>query len=186
MKYLNIFMAFFRAGMLGFGGGLSAIPIMHREVVTKYQWMDEEEFADVLALGNTLPGPINTKLSGYIGWRLGGFWGMVIGISATILPTGLMMILLLTTLNAYKDKEWVQGMAQGVIPVAAVMIGVLAWDFVVKSKQSMGWMLTIILLVVSVLVMQVFGIHPAILILILICSALLYRDKKQVRKVDES
>ncbi len=186
VKYLNIFMAFFRAGMLGFGGGLSAIPIMHREVVTKYKWMDEEEFADVLALGNTLPGPINTKLSGYIGWRLGGFWGMVIGISATILPTALLMILLLTTLNAYKDKEWVQGMAQGVIPVAAVMIGVLAWDFVIKSKQSMGWMLTIILLVVSVLVMQVFGIHPAILILILICSALLYRDKKQVRKVDES
>jgi len=182
----SIFMAFFRAGMLGFGGGLSAIPIMHREVVTLKNWMDEEEFADVLALANTLPGPINTKLSGYIGWRLGGFWGMISGVSATIFPTGLMMILLLTVLNAYKDKPWVQGMAQGVIPIAGVMIGVLAWDFVIKSKKSMGWPLTCVLIAFSIVVMQVLNIHPAILIAILIVTALALPGKKPEKQVDKS
>lgn len=181
----EIFMVFFRAGMLGFGGGLSAIPLMHREVVTAKSWMDDEEFGDILALANTLPGPINTKLSGYIGWRLKGFWGMVVGISATIFPTAILMILLLTVLNAFKDKPWVQGMAQGVIPVAGVMIGVLAWDFVWKSKKSMGWTRSIVLIVFSVIIMLILGIHPAILILMLILGALLSPSKKREEQVDK-
>jgi len=181
----EIFMVFFRAGMLGFGGGLSAIPLMHREVVSGKSWMDDEEFGDVLALANTLPGPINTKLSGYIGWRLKGFWGMMTGIIATAIPTAILMILLLTVLNAFKDKPWVQGMAKGVIPVAGVMIGVLAWNFVWKSKKSMGWIRAGVLLTFSVIILLMLGIHPAILILMLILGALLSPSKKREEQVDK-
>lgn len=63
-KQLDIFIAFFRSGILGFGGGPSAIPLVHKEVVGTYQWMSDEEFADVLSIGNTLPGPIATKWPG--------------------------------------------------------------------------------------------------------------------------
>src|SRR5699024_159914 len=77
LRQRDIFMAFFRAGMLGYGGGLSAIPLMHKEVVVTYRWMDDDEFSDILALANTLPGPINTKLSGYIGYRLAGMKGLL-------------------------------------------------------------------------------------------------------------
>ncbi|GGN62557.1 MULTISPECIES: chromate transporter [Oceanobacillus] len=176
-------MAFFRAGMLGYGGGLSAIPLMQREVVTKFEWMTDEEFADVLALANTLPGPINTKIAGYIGWKIDRWRGMLNALLATILPTLVLMILLLTVLNTYKDRPWVQGMAKGVIPVAGVMIGVLAWDFLRLSKKLMGWLPTVMLTIISLVVMQMLGIHPAILILILIISALLSREKKE-RRVD--
>lgn len=182
MKQKDIFMAFFRAGMLGYGGGLSAVPLMQREVVHIHKWMDDEEFADVLALANTLPGPINTKLAGYIGWRLDRWRGMFNALIATVVPTLLLMILLLTVLNAYKDKPWVQGMAKGVIPVAGVMIGVLAWDFIELSKRLMGWTPTIFLTVMSVIILQLIGIHPAFLILALMAAALLSRDKKKKKK----
>src|SRR5690625_509559 len=179
-------MAFFKASMLGYGGGLSAIPLMQREVVTTFKWMTDEEFADVLALANTLPGPINTKLAGSIGWRLDRWRGMLNALIATILPTLILMILLLTVLNAYKDRPWVQGMAKGVIPVAGVMIGVLAWDFINLSKRLMGWVPTIVLTIISVIVLQLLGIHPAFLILILFISALFSRDnKKRKRRVGE-
>ncbi|PWF46752.1 chromate transporter, partial [[Kluyvera] intestini] len=52
----DLLIAFFRAGMLGYGGGLSAIPLMQREVVERYKWMDDDEFSNILALANTLPG----------------------------------------------------------------------------------------------------------------------------------
>ena len=44
MKQLNIFIAFFRSGMLGFGGGPSSIPLVHKEVVGTYKWMDDQQF----------------------------------------------------------------------------------------------------------------------------------------------
>jgi len=171
--------------MLGYGGGLSAIPLMQREVVLIYKWMDDEEFSDVLALANTLPGPINTKLSGYIGYKIGGSVGLIIALIATVLPTALLMILLLTTLNAYKDKEWVQGMSMGVLPIAGVMIGILARNFIFLSKKLMGWKPTIILTIISVLAMEALGLHPAILILILIVAALFSKEKDEFTDSNE-
>lgn len=184
-SYSKIFSAFFKAGMLGFGGGLSAIPLMHREVVTNYKWLDEDEFADMLALANTLPGPINTKLSGYIGWQLRGFWGMMVGIAATIFPTAILMILLFTVLNAYKDMSWVQGMSQAAIPIAGVMIGVMTWGFVVNSKKSLGWLKTILFIAIGVIVMQVLNIHPAILIVLIIAAALILPGEKKAERGQE-
>lgn len=162
--------------MLGYGGGLSAIPLMQHEVVDNYKWMDDEEFADVLALANTLPGPINTKLAGYIGWRIGGWAGMMNAIIAASIPTAILMVLLLTVLNTYKDHAWVQGMSKGVIPVAGVMIGTLAWGLIRLSDKLMGWVPTLILSLISIVVMQVLNIHPAILILGIFVVIFLQRD----------
>lgn len=186
MTHRYIFIAFFRAGMLGYGGGLSAIPVMHREVVTVYRWMEAEEFADIIALANTLPGPVNTKVSGYVGWRVAGFWGMMNAIVASVLPTALLMVLIMTTLHSFKDSAFVQGMTKGVLPVAGVMIGVLAWDFVRLSKKTMGWLITLLFLAVSIVVMEVLHIHPALLIAGFIGAAFVVPTKKKEKqkKVD--
>lgn len=186
MKQWHLFLAFFRVGMLGFGGGPSSIPLVHKEVVEKYKWMNDDDFSDVLALGNALPGPIATKMAGYIGFRVGGYLGMFNAVFATIIPTIVLMVLLLTVLNTYKDKNWVQGMASAVVPVVGVMLGVLTWGFVKKSQNSMGWKITIILLAVSVLFLSVLGVHPAIVIGALLGFALLSRNPGQEKQVKAS
>ncbi|MBO0992204.1 chromate transporter [Bacillus sp. SD088] len=179
MKHVHIFIAFFRSGILGFGGGPSAIPLVQHEVVRVYKWMDDDEFGDVLALANALPGPINTKMAGYIGWRVGGWLGMINAIFATVVPTVALMIIFLSLLSVYKDKPWVTGMSQAVLPVAGVLMGILTWEFIKKSNQSLGWISTLLLIVGSFIVMQLLGIHPAIVIALLLIVALSARNKKK-------
>lgn len=182
MKQGEIFLAFFRVGILGYGGGPSSIPLVHKEVVDKYKWMDSDEFGDILALGNALPGPIATKMAGYIGYRVGGVFGMVNALAATIIPTLILMILLLTGLNSYKDEPWVRGMAEAVVPVVAVMLAVLTWDFIKKSAASkLGWGWTFFALAGSFLLLQIIGVHPAILIFVLLAAALLKKDPSAQR-----
>lgn len=177
MKLADIFLAFFRVGILGYGGGPSSIPLVHKEVVERYKWMNSDEFSDVLALGNALPGPINTKMSGYIGYRVGGVLGMITALFATIVPSVILMILLLTVLNAFKDKPWVSGMSKAVVPVVAVLLGKLTWDFVKKSmKSDLGLLWTIVFVIGSLLLLEVLNLHPAILILVLLIGALLKKD----------
>lgn len=183
MKHIQIFLAFFRVGILGYGGGPSSIPLVHKEVVDKYKWLDTDEFGDILALGNALPGPIATKMAGYIGYRVGGILGMLNALFATMVPTILLMILLLTVLNAYKDQPWVHGMATAVVPVVAVMLAVLTWDFAKKSSQSqLGWKWTFIFIVISAILLQVLSIHPAIIILFLLVAALVKKDSSQAKE----
>ncbi|UOE57972.1 chromate transporter [Bacillus sp. CMF12] len=180
MKQADIFMAFFRVGILGYGGGPSSIPLVHKEVVDKYKWMDTDEFGDVLALGNALPGPIATKMAGYIGYRVGGILGMVNALVATMVPTIVIMIILLTALNTFKDQPWVTGMTQAVIPVVAVMLATLTWDFVKKStKSSLGWGWTLLFVAASLVLLEFVNIHPAIIIFVLLAAALLKKDKSE-------
>ncbi|WP_394580805.1 chromate transporter [Cytobacillus firmus] len=178
MKQLDIFMAFFRVGILGYGGGPSSIPLVHKEVVDKFKWMDTDEFGDVLALGNALPGPIATKMAGYIGYRVGGILGMITALAATMVPTIVLMIILLTALNTFKDQPWVAGMTKAVVPVVAVMLATLTWDFVKKSsKSSLGWGWTLLFVAVSLVLLEFVNIHPAIIIFVLLTAALLKKDK---------
>ncbi|BDH60230.1 putative transporter YwrA [Lysinibacillus sp. PLM2] len=178
-KQKEIFIAFFRSGMLGFGGGPSTIPLVHKEVVETYKMMTDEEFSDVLSIGNTLPGPIATKMAGYIGYRVGGWLGLVNAMIATVLPTVLLMILLLASLNQIRDFDFVKGMTNGVVPIVAVMLGVLTWDFLKKSKKSLGWVKGTVILVASAVSMILFHIHPGIVIGVLLLLALFLPIKKE-------
>ncbi len=179
MKQWHLFLAFFRVGIFGFGGGPSSIPLVEKEVVGKYNWMNKDEFSDILAIGNTLPGPIATKMAGYIGYRVGGYIGMINAIVASVVPTVILMIVFLTSLVAYKDHAWVHGMTRAILPVVGVMMAVLAWEFFVMSKKGLGWKWSIPLLLGSFILLSVVGIHPGILIAILLFYALLKRDKKE-------
>ena len=175
----NLFAAFCRVGLLGFGGGPSAIPLFHQEVVRKYGWMDEDEFGDTLALANTMPGPIATKLAGYIGYKVGGKIGCINALIASVIPTSLMMVLLIGILQKYKDIPWVQNMSAAVVPVVAVMLGVLSWDFIKKSGDTLGWKRAVGMLVAAGILMEALHIHPAILILAIIVFIFLPNLKKR-------
>lgn len=167
--------------MLGFGGGPSSIPLVHQEVVKKYEWMTDDEFGDTLALANTLPGPIATKMAGYVGYRVAGVWGLLNALLASVIPTVVLMIAFLGLLQTYKDIPWVQHMSASVMPVVAVMLAVLTWDFIKKSGETLGWMRAIMLLALSAILIEALHIHPAIVILgciLAVFSPLLKRRKK--------
>ncbi|TKD70843.1 chromate transporter [Pseudalkalibacillus hwajinpoensis] len=194
MQQWHLFLAFLRVGMLGYGGGPSSIPLVHKEVVEKYKWLNDDEFADILALGNSLPGPIATKMAGYIGHRVAGVTGMFNAVLATIVPTIGIMIFLLTFLSTFREKAWVQGMTQAVVPVVGVMLAVLTYDFFRKAQGNLGWLLTITLTVASYALIELAGVHPGIVIACLLLYALLKPtsgkqrddDGKQVKEEQSS
>src|SRR5690625_6899920 len=108
MIYWQIFMANFVANILGYGGGPATIPLLEYEVVNRYGWFTVSEFSEMVALGNGLPGPIATKLAAFIGYEQGGILGAVIGLIASIAPSMILMIALLSILLRFKNSPQVQ------------------------------------------------------------------------------
>ncbi|CEA02998.1 Chromate transporter [Jeotgalicoccus saudimassiliensis] len=130
--------------------------------------MDDEEFSNVLALGNSLPGPIATKMAGYIGYKVGGFIGLIVALFATIMPTVIIMIFLIGTLSNFRDSTYVQGMTAAITPVITVMMFILTYQFLFSSKKNLGEIKTLILLSLSFIAYIILDIHPAIIILVII------------------
>ncbi|MBR9769902.1 chromate transporter [Halomonas litopenaei] len=173
----SLFAAFFRIGIFGFGGGPSMIPLVHQEVVKRHAWMDDDAFADVLAIGNTLPGPIATKMAGYIGYRVGGVFGAINAVVAVIVPVIFAMIALLGLYSRYGDQRWVQGMGLGVVPVVMVMMAQLTFDFFQKSRAGLGVVATLIMGVAAGGLIYGLGVHPGLIIGAILIAALLRPEK---------
>lgn len=185
-KQWDIFIAFFRVGMLGFGGGPASIPLMRKEAVEKYKWMDEDEFIDMLSISNTLPGPIATKLAGYIGYRVSGWIGMLNALIASVIPTVLLIIVLLRTLSEVREFDWVKGMTAAVVAVVGMMMAVLTWQFLYKAGKGLGWLTASIMLAVIFIVLNILHIHPGIVIGILLIIAFALPVKKKEEEGERS
>ncbi|MCM3081550.1 chromate transporter [Brevibacillus invocatus] len=165
MIYWQLFLAFFRIGIFGFGGGPTMVPLFHTECVKKYKWVTEDDFADNLALGNALPGPIATKLAAYIGYRVKGWKGALVANIAVVLPVVVLMIALLGVIYQYKDAPGVYGMIQAIGPVIAVMTGVMTWEFLQKGWQGASSKTGIsIALALSIVALVLLDLHPGIVV----------------------
>src|SRR5690606_7351547 len=127
-EWLELLYGFFVANVLGYGGGPASIPLLHREIVTNYDWLNNAEFANMLALGNALPGPIATKIAAYVEYDVSGWFGAFIAIFATVFPSAAALIILLYFMMHYRQSTVVKGMTLLVQPVIAILMLVLSWD----------------------------------------------------------
>jgi chromate transporter len=188
MEYWKLFLGFFRIGLLGYGGGPTMIPLVHVEAVKKYGWMTDEEFADILAMGNALPGPIATKMASYIGYKVKGIGGALIAVIAMVIPALIAMILFLSLINQLKNSGIVSGMTHGIQPVIGVMMAVMAFDFFKKSWTSRKSK-TVILTIISLIALVLLNLNPGLLIGIALAYAFMqstYLFRKQKKKKHET
>ncbi|WP_318153631.1 chromate transporter [Paenibacillus vietnamensis] len=165
-KYLQLAWAMMKTGIIGYGGGPSVIPLIRYEAVTNYKWMEDEEFGEILALSNALPGPIATKIAAYLGYREKGMLGAVVSVLAHILPSGIAMILLLSFVQFLSGAAFIQGMIGAVIPVISVMLGMMAYEFGERAVKGLGIYAGIAFFALAFGLLQGIRLHPAIVILL--------------------
>lgn len=170
MIYWQIFLAFFIPGILGYGGGPASIPLVEHEVVDRYGWMTSGEFSEMIAIANTLPGPIATKMAGFIGFMEGGYLGGIIALFATVAPSLILMIILLGIIMKYKNSPKVKRLTNYVRPTIAALLVVLTYEFFVDSLNSIGGFHTFGIALISFILLEKVKMHPAYVIL----AAILY------------
>ena len=164
----DVFFAMARVGIFGYGGGPAAIPLVQKEAVGA-GWMTNEEFADVLAMGNALPGPIATKMSGFIGYKvllassqntIIGLIGAVSGVVGMVLPSLVLMLILAIGFMQFKDYPQVKAALKAVRPVIVGLLAYTAWT-VVPTPLRLD---AVVIALVAFLALVFFDIHPILLI----------------------
>ncbi|WP_116474760.1 chromate transporter [Zobellella maritima] len=167
MIYWDLFCAFFVPNIIGYGGGPAIIPLIESEVVGHYGWMNSQEFAETLALGNALPSPIATKMAGYVGYEVAGITGAMVAVFATVVPSLLLMLGSLGVLYRYRNSFRVKRMSQWVRPVIALMMAWLTMGFFTEGIENSGPIHMLVIAAFSGIALIRFKIHPA---LVVFCS----------------
>src|SRR5512143_3965469 len=98
----DLFVLFTRVALFSWGGGPASLALMQREVI-QAGWTDSAEFADAVALGNALPGPIAPQVSAYVGQKVAGTSGAIAAAACTVLPTTVLMLVMVIAFFGLKD-----------------------------------------------------------------------------------
>jgi chromate transporter len=136
----DLFIVFSRVALFSWGGGPASMGLMQRETVAA-GWVTPAEFADALAVGNALPGPIAPQVSAFVGYKLAKLPGAIAGVTGTVLPTTLLMLVMIVFFFGIKDSPNVVAMLKAVRPV---IVGLLMWTvyimaYSVFSVSNLGW-----------------------------------------------
>jgi chromate transporter len=134
MLLWDIFLLFTRVALFSWGGGPASLALMQREV-TAAGWVTSAEFADAVALGNALPGPIAPQVSAYVGYKLAGTPGAVAAAGGTVLPTTALMLVMVVAFFGVKENRFVRAMLTAVRPV---VIGLLIWTAYDMAHSVLG------------------------------------------------
>jgi chromate transporter len=166
--YFSLFCSFFKIGLFTIGGGYAMLPLIHREVVEKRQWMDDETFVDGLAASQACPGPVAVNLSVYAGFHIAGWPGMALAVLGTVLPSFLIILLIAISFSDWAELSIVQKAFHGLRPAVTALIAVPVIQIAQKSKLK--WYAYWLPLVAVVLIM-LFNVSPVWLILFTIVLA---------------
>lgn len=161
--FFDLYITFFRIGILTFGGGLTMLPLLKYELVETKKWITEERLLDCYAIGQCTPGIIAVNTATYVGYLKKGVLGGIFATLGMVSPSVIIITLVATFLQNFMEYAIIQHALMGIRgAVCALMLNTV----VSLAKKSLLDVKSVIICAVA-LVLALFSPVPTILIIIL-------------------
>jgi chromate transporter len=148
-KLTQIGWFFFKAGAFVFGSGLAIVPFLYGGVVKEYQWLNDQQFLDAVAVAMITPGPVVITV-GFIGFLVAGFPGACVAALATFLPCYLFTILPAPYFKKFGKHPSIKAFVDG---ITAAAIGAIIGAVFVLGKRQITDMLAAAIALLTILVL---------------------------------
>ncbi|MCF0164546.1 MAG: chromate transporter [Bacteroidales bacterium] len=162
-EYLRLFTTFAKIGAFTIGGGLAMIAIIREELVLRKKWIDDDEFMDIFAISQSLPGLLAVNISIFLGYRLKGVKGSFVATLGSVLPSFLIILAIAMVFTSFKDNEAVIAIFKGIRPVVVALIAVPTIQLAIKNKLNI-W--TGGIAAVTILLILLLNVSPIYILLI--------------------
>lgn len=172
--YLRLFFEFFKTGLFAIGGGLATLPFLY-DMSAKTGWFTHTQLVDMVAVGESTPGPIGVNMATYVGYTVAGLPGSAIATIGLITPSVIIIMIVARLLNRFSENPYVQAALYGLraasiglISAACLLVVRLAMlhPEALAEKNYMGLVdyKSVILAVILYLVMKKWNPHPILVI----------------------
>ena len=153
MMYLQLFWEFFKTGLFAIGGGMATIPFLYN-MSDKTGWFTHNDLANMIAVGESTPGPIGVNMATYVGFVTGmqdkgivtALLGAVTATFGLVLPSMIVILIVAAILGSFRNSPYVNRAFYGLRPastglIAAAGITVIASNlFFPALRQSGNWL----------------------------------------------
>ena len=122
MRYMQLFTAFFKIGLFTFGGGMSMLPMLQKELVEAKQWLTEEEILNYFAIGQCTPGIIAVNVATFCGYKRAGLTGAIVSTIGIVCPSWIIITLIAGSVSRFSEIGWIQRAMKGVYVAVAALL----------------------------------------------------------------
>ena len=173
-----------KIGAFTLGGGYAMIPSMEHEFVDKNQWLDRQEFMDIMVVAQTTPGIFAIDMASHIGYKMKGVWGGIVGAIGIALPSIIDILIIALFFHSFRENPWVEKFFKGVRPAVVALIAAPCFTMAKSAKLSRYnfW-----IPIVACLLIAWLGVSPIWIILVAGIAGFIYgkmeeKENKQNEK----
>lgn len=129
MMYLQLFWEFFKTGLFAIGGGMATIPFLY-DLSDKTGWFSHTDLANMIAVGESTPGPIGVNMATYVGFVTGmqdaglltAILGAVIATVGLVTPSVIVILIVAAILKSFRNNKYVNSAFYGLRPASTGLI----------------------------------------------------------------
>lgn len=183
MMYLQLFWEFFQTGLFAVGGGMATIPFLY-EMAEKTGWFTAGDLANLIAVGESTPGPIGVNMATYVGFITGmadqgvltAILGAVVATLGLITPSVIIILIIASLLQNFRKNPLVNDAFYGLRPASAGLIAAAGFSVVLSNllipgaatwMQAMNWKgigLAVVLWLLTNVFKRTKKLHPILFI----------------------
>ena len=164
---IKLFMSFLKIGAFSFGGGYAMLPFIQREIVDKHNWININEFMDIIGISQMTPGPIAINSATFVGYKLSGVIGSIMATLGVIFTSFILVSIISKMLEKFKESSVIKAALLGMRPV---LIALIIKAFIDLAKESYLDLKSVIIASIIGLVLLSKKVHP---ILVIVISAII-------------
>lgn len=137
---IELFIVFFRLGAFTIGGGIAMLPLLQNTLINEKKWFTKEEFMDIVAVCQSLPGVVAINMATYVGYRKKGLAGSIVSTFGVTVPSFIMILIIARFITSLGDNGVLMGAMAGLRAAALGMVVVALIQLMpaaIKNKWAM-------------------------------------------------
>ena len=176
---LSLFLTFAKIGVMTFGGGLTMLPLLTKEIVEKKKWASEEQLLDYYAVGQCTPGIIAVNTATFIGFSQAGIAGGIFATVGMVTPSVLIIIAVAAALQQFMEYPVV---ASALMGIRAVVCALLSHTVITLAKKSLVDIVTAMIFIIGFVLCFIFDITPILVVIVGAIIGIAVNKVREVRK----
>lgn len=140
MIYIQLFWEFFKTGLFAVGGGMATIPFLY-EISDKTGWFSHNDLANMIAVGESTPGPIGVNMATYVGFVTGmqdkgvftAILGAIIATLGLVTPCVIVILIVAAILKSFRNNKYVNSAFYGLRPASTGLIAAAGFTVVASN-----------------------------------------------------
>lgn len=161
-KLFELFMVFFKIGAFTLGGGYAMVPLIQEDICKRKGWVTDEEFLDIIAIAQSLPGVLAINTAALVGYKLFKIPGVLVSVLGSALPSFVSILVIAIFFTQFAKYTITEQIFKGVRPAVVALIA----SSVITLGKKVGFSYFNLMIGALALILLILRVHPILVVVI--------------------